>query len=149
MLTIKKKNYVCQCKLPDGSTCGQVHPVNLDIEPGLAVAIVVFHSLWIYTFGSGTPWCVLTSANDDHHRVFSNHYAGEAVDFRAHHIKLEQARAIASTATLTFGGTYRAILEGTPGTPNYHFHVEPVRPTNLKYRNTDPTGRTTPPDPVS
>jgi len=89
------------------------------VQPPIAIAINVVHSLWVREFGNEIP-CVVTSLTDGKHSNNSLHHCGLAVDFRTRNISrgnafMEQFKAEIRNA---LGGDFDVILEPT------HLHVE-------------------------
>lgn len=94
------------------------------VQPPIAIAINVVHSLWVREFGDPIP-CVVTSLTDGKHKDNSLHYIGLAVDFRTKNIARGNAclEDFAAEIRNALGGDFDVILEGV-GTPNEHLHVE-------------------------
>ena len=66
---------------------------------------------------------LLTSGNDSEHMKGSKHYTGNALDFRSHHLSVEECRALLKIVRRRLGKNYQVILEN-PMKNNEHIHIE-------------------------
>jgi hypothetical protein len=66
---------------------------------------------------------VVTAGRDGKHMVGSKHGTDEALDFRTHHLTLDQKKALRTAVKSRLGAGYDVILESL-GKPNEHLHVE-------------------------
>jgi hypothetical protein len=67
---------------------------------------------------------VITSANDSVHSRTSRHYVNEALDLRTHNLKSpEEVQKILKSKL----GPKFTVLYESPGTPNAHIHIQPVK----------------------
>lgn len=66
---------------------------------------------------------LLTSGNDSKHMKNSKHFKYEALDFRSHHLSVEECRALLKSIRRRLGKNYQVILEH-PMKMNEHIHIE-------------------------
>lgn len=76
----------------------------------------------IYT-EQGVMECWITTGIDGVHKVASDHYRGDALDFRVHNIPQEKRGLILEAIRVSLGEDYDVLHEYI-GTENEHFHVQ-------------------------
>ena len=67
---------------------------------------------------------VITSANDSVHMRNSRHYSNEALDIRTHNLK--DPKEVQTQLKRKLGSRFTVLYE-SPGTPNAHIHIQPIK----------------------
>lgn len=79
---------------------------------------------------SDVPDVVITSANDSTHGEHSRHYANEAIDLRSNSFPSDVAKRAFETRLRVELGPAFTVLHEAVGTPNEHWHLQPVKGTS-------------------
>lgn len=84
------------------------------LSPEIVIAIIVVNDVY-RKYGRD---CTITSGTEGKHGYSSEHYKGDAVDFRTRDLFPDQKTAIAKEIAARLGDNYDVVLEET------HLHVE-------------------------
>lgn len=105
--------------------------MNIQIKPGVdlhGLSPKIWEKVWgiAAAFDALGYECIITSGRDGQHMRTSKHYTGEALDFRAHHIKAGNHRAaILAKIVGVCGKGYDVILHGEGDAIHYHVEYDP------------------------
>jgi hypothetical protein len=66
---------------------------------------------------------LITSGNDSKHMKNSKHYSDNALDFRSHHLDVDNCQRLMKIIRRRLGKAYQVILENLMK-PNEHIHIE-------------------------
>ena len=91
---------------------------------GLASQLVIAAVIVDGVYGSqGVTECWITTGIDGVHKVASDHYRGDALDFRIHNIPQEKRVTILLLLRASLGEDFDVLHEYV-GTEQEHFHVQ-------------------------
>lgn len=91
---------------------------------GINPVMVLAHSIIASVFEYYGFDCIITSGIEGKHSWGSDHYKGDALDYRSRHIpnKVDK-NLLLETLKKALGNDFDILLEGV-GTANEHYHVE-------------------------
>lgn len=88
------------------------------IVPQLVLAVSVAEGIWM---AAGAPTLVVTAGIEGAHMVASDHYRGEALDFRTKNLPPNSADTVRQALQAALGEDFVVLLE-LKGEPAEHIH---------------------------
>jgi len=96
---------------------------------GISGEIIMAHLVVIFVYMEEGVDCIQTSGTDSQHGNSSEHYKGDAIDYRTHVLQPGRLHPVADKIRARLSDEYDVVVE-YEGTPQEHIHVEydPKRP---------------------